>query len=84
MLKNYTSLRLRGLLNIGSFWNMQDRANRIQSDLDDLVKALNERCKSYGLRAKPTSLVELPFGNLSILNTAELIAAFFSFLLVNY
>ncbi|OWM84024.1 actin cytoskeleton-regulatory complex protein PAN1-like [Punica granatum] len=41
---------------------VKDHANRIQSDLDDLVKSLNERCKSYGLRAKPTSLVELPFG----------------------
>ena len=36
--------------------------NRIQSDLEELVKTLNERCKQYGLRAKPTSLVELPFG----------------------
>ncbi|KAK4747719.1 hypothetical protein SAY87_014305 [Trapa incisa] len=41
---------------------VQDHANRIQTDLDNLVKALNERCKTYGLRAKPTSLVELPFG----------------------
>ncbi|KAK4742262.1 hypothetical protein SAY87_000263 [Trapa incisa] len=41
---------------------VQDHANCIQTDLDDLVKALNERCKTYGLRAKPTSLVELPFG----------------------
>lgn len=41
---------------------LQDRADRIQSDLEEVVKALNERCKQYGLRAKPTSLVELPFG----------------------
>ncbi|GFQ06754.1 uncharacterized calcium-binding protein c800.10c [Phtheirospermum japonicum] len=41
---------------------VQDRANQIQSDLEELVKALNERCKTYGLRGKPTSLVELPFG----------------------
>ncbi|KAL1566675.1 actin cytoskeleton-regulatory complex protein pan1-like [Salvia divinorum] len=40
----------------------QDRANQVQSDLEELVKALNERCKTYGLRAKPTSLLELPFG----------------------
>lgn len=46
---------------------MQDHANRMQSDLDDLVKALNECCKSYGLRARPTSLVELPFGDLFLL-----------------
>ncbi|XP_042016866.1 intersectin-2-like isoform X2 [Salvia splendens] len=40
----------------------QDRANLVQSDLEVLVKTLNERCKTYGLRAKPTSLLELPFG----------------------
>ncbi|KAL1366736.1 epidermal growth factor receptor substrate 15-like 1 isoform X3 [Arachis ipaensis] len=37
-------------------------ADCIQSDLDELVKSLNNRCKKYGLRAKPTTLVELPFG----------------------
>ncbi|KAE8703850.1 Calcium-binding EF hand family protein, putative isoform 2 [Hibiscus syriacus] len=41
---------------------LQERANQIQSSLEELVKSLNERCKQYGLRAKPTSLVELPFG----------------------
>ncbi|KAJ0966763.1 hypothetical protein J5N97_023680 [Dioscorea zingiberensis] len=41
---------------------LQGRANQIQSDLEELVKTLNERCKQYGLRAKPTSLIELPFG----------------------
>ncbi|KAJ8544750.1 hypothetical protein K7X08_017333 [Anisodus acutangulus] len=41
---------------------IQDRANQIQADLEGLVKALNERCKNYGLRAKPTTLLELPFG----------------------
>ncbi|KAG0459253.1 hypothetical protein HPP92_022381 [Vanilla planifolia] len=41
---------------------LQDRAEKIQTDLDELVQALNERCKEYGLRAKPTSLMELPFG----------------------
>ncbi|CAI9110471.1 OLC1v1010500C4 [Oldenlandia corymbosa var. corymbosa] len=41
---------------------IEERVNRIQSELEELVKALNERCKTYGLRAKPTSLVELPFG----------------------
>ncbi|XVF18156.1 hypothetical protein REPUB_Repub10bG0188000 [Reevesia pubescens] len=41
---------------------VQDRANHIQSGLEELVKSVNERCKQYGLRAKPTSLVELPFG----------------------
>ncbi|KAK6154047.1 hypothetical protein DH2020_013686 [Rehmannia glutinosa] len=45
-----------------TFRDIQDRANQIQSDLEELVKALNERCKTYGLRGKPTSLVELPFG----------------------
>lgn len=41
---------------------VQGRADRIQSVLDEMVKSLNERCKKYGLRAKPTTLVELPFG----------------------
>ncbi|XP_027329528.1 epidermal growth factor receptor substrate 15-like 1 isoform X2 [Abrus precatorius] len=41
---------------------LQAHADRIQSDLDELVKSLNERCKKYGLRAKPTTLLELPFG----------------------
>lgn len=41
---------------------LKDKVDRIQSDLEELVKTLNERCKQYGLRAKPASLVELPFG----------------------
>lgn len=41
---------------------IQARADRIQVDLEEQVKTLNERCKMYGLRGKPTSLVELPFG----------------------
>ncbi|KAF1868776.1 hypothetical protein Lal_00036214 [Lupinus albus] len=41
---------------------LQVHVDHIQSDLDELVKSLNERCKKYGLRAKPTTLVELPFG----------------------
>ncbi|KAK3134626.1 hypothetical protein QOZ80_6AG0551480 [Eleusine coracana subsp. coracana] len=41
---------------------LQERANKIQSDLEELVRFLNEQCKRYGLRAKPTTLVELPFG----------------------
>uniref|UniRef100_A0A5B6ZGV2 Putative epidermal growth factor receptor substrate 15-like n=1 Tax=Davidia involucrata TaxID=16924 RepID=A0A5B6ZGV2_DAVIN len=41
---------------------IQARADRIQLDLEELVKSLNDRCKNYGLRAKPTALVELPFG----------------------
>ncbi|XP_068646855.1 uncharacterized protein [Aristolochia californica] len=41
---------------------LQVRADRIQSDLEELVKALNGRCKKYGLHVKPTALVELPFG----------------------
>ncbi|KAL2527943.1 Calcium-binding EF hand family protein [Forsythia ovata] len=46
----------------GNADGIQDRASQIQLDLEQLVKALNERCKTYGLRGKPTSLVELPFG----------------------
>ncbi|PON89906.1 Parvalbumin [Trema orientale] len=41
---------------------LQVRVDRIQSDLDELVKSLNERCKKYGLRGKPITLTELPFG----------------------
>ncbi|PHT90978.1 hypothetical protein T459_06091 [Capsicum annuum] len=41
---------------------IQDRASHIQVNLEELVKSLNERCKTYGLRAKPTTLLELPFG----------------------
>ncbi|KAG4952754.1 hypothetical protein GYH30_038582 [Glycine max] len=41
---------------------LQAHVDRIQTDLDELVKSLNERCKKYGLRAKPTTLLELPFG----------------------
>ncbi|KAI3798779.1 hypothetical protein L1987_34058 [Smallanthus sonchifolius] len=42
--------------------DIQARIDRIQADLEDQIKALNERCKMYGLRGKPTLLVELPFG----------------------
>ncbi|KDP43775.1 hypothetical protein JCGZ_22402 [Jatropha curcas] len=41
---------------------LKERAEHIQSSLEELVKSVNERCKQYGLHAKPTSLVELPFG----------------------
>ncbi|XP_038887522.1 epidermal growth factor receptor substrate 15-like 1 [Benincasa hispida] len=41
---------------------LQARADRIQSDIEELVKSLNERCKTYGLWAKPITLNELPFG----------------------
>ncbi|KAL7192830.1 hypothetical protein ACSBR2_024613 [Camellia fascicularis] len=41
---------------------IQVHVDRIRSELEELVKSLNERCKNYGLRAKPTTLVELPFG----------------------
>ncbi|MED6121829.1 hypothetical protein PIB30_033752 [Stylosanthes scabra] len=42
--------------------SLQAHADHIQSELDELVKSLNERCKKYGLRAKPMTLLELPFG----------------------
>ncbi|PKA47753.1 hypothetical protein AXF42_Ash014530 [Apostasia shenzhenica] len=41
---------------------LQVRADRIQSDLEGLVKALLERCKHHGLHVKSNSTVELPFG----------------------
>ncbi|GAB4853014.1 hypothetical protein Ancab_017203 [Ancistrocladus abbreviatus] len=42
--------------------SLQVSADRIQSNLEELVKSLSERCKKYGLRGKPTTLLELPFG----------------------
>lgn len=41
---------------------LQVRADRIQTDMEELRKALNERCKQLGLRTKPTALIELPYG----------------------
>ncbi|ONK55930.1 uncharacterized protein A4U43_C10F2410 [Asparagus officinalis] len=41
---------------------LQVRADRIQSDLDDLAKALSERSKQHGVEVKTTASVELPFG----------------------
>ncbi|KMT01560.1 hypothetical protein BVRB_9g215600 isoform B [Beta vulgaris subsp. vulgaris] len=46
----------------GTDESLQVRADRIQSSLEELVISLSERCKKYGLRAKPTTIVELPFG----------------------
>lgn len=43
---------------------VQTRADHIQKDLEELIKVLNERSREYGLRAKPTTLMELPFGTL--------------------
>ncbi|KAH7373007.1 hypothetical protein KP509_17G032800 [Ceratopteris richardii] len=41
---------------------LQVRADRLQNDLDELKKALNVKCKQHGLRIKPISLLEIPFG----------------------
>ncbi|KAJ6336440.1 hypothetical protein OIU78_012940 [Salix suchowensis] len=41
---------------------LQVRADRIQSDLDELLKGLAERCKKHGLDVKSTAVIELPFG----------------------
>ncbi|KAL9378165.1 hypothetical protein Peur_029500 [Populus x canadensis] len=41
---------------------VKEHAENIQSSLEELVKTVNECCKLYGLRSKPISLVELPFG----------------------
>ncbi|XP_041021373.1 epidermal growth factor receptor substrate 15-like 1 isoform X1 [Juglans microcarpa x Juglans regia] len=41
---------------------LQVRADRIQSDLEELLKALTERCKKHGLDIKSTALIELPTG----------------------
>ncbi|XP_074564204.1 uncharacterized protein LOC141820714 isoform X3 [Curcuma longa] len=42
--------------------SLQARADHIQKDLKEVINILNERSKQYGLRAKPTTLMELPFG----------------------
>ncbi|CAH8342251.1 unnamed protein product [Eruca vesicaria subsp. sativa] len=41
---------------------LQVRADRIQSDLEELMKALSERCKKHGLEVKSKALVDLPAG----------------------
>ncbi|KAJ4837699.1 hypothetical protein Tsubulata_035014 [Turnera subulata] len=41
---------------------LQVRADRIQSDLDELMKALIERSKRHGLEVKSTAMIELPPG----------------------
>eukprot|EP00262_Sarcandra_glabra_P009990 TRINITY_DN2483_c0_g1_i1.p1 TRINITY_DN2483_c0_g1~~TRINITY_DN2483_c0_g1_i1.p1 ORF type:complete len:1057 (-),score=232.20 TRINITY_DN2483_c0_g1_i1:85-3255(-) len=41
---------------------LQVRADRIQSDIEELVKALDERCKRHGIDVKPTGQIELPYG----------------------
>ncbi|KAF5747243.1 epidermal growth factor receptor substrate 15-like 1 isoform X1 [Tripterygium wilfordii] len=41
---------------------LQVRADRIQSDLEELVRVLTERCKKHGLDVKSTAVIELPFG----------------------
>ncbi|OAY50295.1 epidermal growth factor receptor substrate 15-like 1 isoform X2 [Manihot esculenta] len=41
---------------------LQVRADRIQSDLDELMKALTERCKKHGLEVESTAMVKLPIG----------------------
>lgn len=42
--------------------SLQSHAEKLQTDLDELRKSLNSKCKQYSLRIKPTTLVELPFG----------------------
>ncbi|XP_021686458.2 uncharacterized protein LOC110669233 isoform X2 [Hevea brasiliensis] len=41
---------------------LQVRADRLQSDLDELMKALTERCKKYGLEVESTAMIKLPIG----------------------
>ncbi|KAJ0086794.1 hypothetical protein Patl1_09375 [Pistacia atlantica] len=41
---------------------LQVRADRTQSDLEELLKALTERCKKHGVDVKSSALIELPFG----------------------
>ncbi|KAI8549284.1 hypothetical protein RHMOL_Rhmol06G0013900 [Rhododendron molle] len=41
---------------------LQVRADRIQSDLEELIKALTERCKKHGMDIKSMAVIELPTG----------------------
>ncbi|KAL8245732.1 hypothetical protein R6Q59_006948 [Mikania micrantha] len=41
---------------------LQVRADRIQSDLEELLKALAVRCKKHGINVKSTAVIELPQG----------------------
>ncbi|XP_027354203.1 actin cytoskeleton-regulatory complex protein pan1 isoform X2 [Abrus precatorius] len=41
---------------------LQVRAERIQSDLEELFKALAERCKKHGIDVKSITMVQLPAG----------------------
>ncbi|KAH6799777.1 Calcium-binding EF hand family protein [Perilla frutescens var. hirtella] len=41
---------------------LQVRADRIQSDLEELLKALGERCKKHSVEVKSSALIELPPG----------------------
>ncbi|GMJ10556.1 Arabidopsis thaliana EH domain containing protein 1 [Hibiscus trionum] len=41
---------------------LQVRADRIQSDLEELMKALTERCKKHGYDVKSAAVIELPIG----------------------
>ncbi|KAJ8899365.1 hypothetical protein K2173_018339 [Erythroxylum novogranatense] len=41
---------------------LQVRADRIQSDLDALMKALIERCKKHGFGIKSAAIIDLPLG----------------------
>ncbi|KAG0451647.1 hypothetical protein HPP92_026165 [Vanilla planifolia] len=41
---------------------LQVRADRIQSELEELVKALHDRSKHHGLNIKSTATIDLPIG----------------------
>ncbi|XP_022769402.1 epidermal growth factor receptor substrate 15 isoform X2 [Durio zibethinus] len=41
---------------------LQVRADRLQSDLEELMKALTERCKKHGYDVKSTAVIEFPIG----------------------
>ncbi|KAL8058265.1 hypothetical protein ABFS82_03G006600 [Erythranthe guttata] len=41
---------------------LQVRADRIQSDLEDLLKGLTDRCKKHDLEMKSAAMIELPPG----------------------
>ena len=50
------------LLSNTNVFLLQVRADRIQSDIELLLKALTERCKRHGIDVKSAAMIELPVG----------------------
>ena len=55
---------------------LQVRADRIQYDLEELIKALTERCKKHGLDMKSAAIIELPTGMQVLVYFSHLLCCF--------